>query len=199
MGAWLSPGVPQSARKFAKWSAIGALALGVLGQVAYHHLSAVHSARAPWPVVVLVSSLPVVVLSFGAALPHLLQGEHGEPNAVSEVRPEGAPETLLAPAPESGSIAVRGTALVDAPASTVRSAAVSGPRVQRVNAKATIKRPKPVDLAMFYAADLEVGAVPSLRRIRADLHVGQDKAKQIQTDLTAAPSAAAPKPAPVAA
>lgn len=62
MGAWLSPGVPQSARKFAKWSAIGALALGVFGQVAYHLLSAAHAARAPWPVVVLVSSLPVIVL-----------------------------------------------------------------------------------------------------------------------------------------
>jgi hypothetical protein len=95
MGAWLSPGVPQSARKFAKWSAIGALTLGMLGQVAYHLLSAAHASRAPWPVVVLVSSLPVVVLGFGAALSHLLRGEHEAPQTVPEVSPESAPELLL--------------------------------------------------------------------------------------------------------
>jgi hypothetical protein len=185
MGAWLSPGVPESARKFAKWSAIGSLTLGMLGQVAYHLLSAAHATRAPWPVVVLVSSLPVIVLGFGAALSHLLRAEHGEPKAVIEVRPEGALEPLSAPVPERESIAVRGTALVHAPASTVRSPAVSAPRLRRVNAKAAVKRPKPADPAMLYAADLEVGALPSLRRIRADLHVGQDKAKQIQAELTA--------------
>jgi hypothetical protein len=46
---------------------------------------------------------------------------------------------------------------------------------------------------------MAAGEVPSLRRIRADMHVGQDKAKVIQTELTAALSAAAPKPALVAA
>jgi hypothetical protein len=39
LGAWLSPGVPRSARRFAKWSATGSLMLGMLGQVAYHLLS----------------------------------------------------------------------------------------------------------------------------------------------------------------
>ena len=58
--AWLTPGVVESARKFARWSAIGSLALGMLGQVVYHLLSAAHAIRAPWPVVVLVSCLPVV-------------------------------------------------------------------------------------------------------------------------------------------
>ncbi len=40
MSAWLSPATPGTARSFAKWSALGALALGMLGQVAYHLLSA---------------------------------------------------------------------------------------------------------------------------------------------------------------
>ena len=44
----------------------------MLGQVVYHLLSAVHAIRAPWPVVVLVSCLPVITLGFGAALTHLL-------------------------------------------------------------------------------------------------------------------------------
>lgn len=51
----------------------------MLGQVAYHLLSAVHAVRAPWPVVVLVSSPPMIVLGFGAALSHLLRGEESAP------------------------------------------------------------------------------------------------------------------------
>jgi hypothetical protein len=76
LGAWLAPAeVPELARRFAKRSAIGALALGMLGQVIYHLLAAAHAARAPWPVVVLVSCMPVVTLGFGAALTHLLRSE----------------------------------------------------------------------------------------------------------------------------
>src|SRR5262249_18944052 len=61
LGAWLAPlEVPQRARRFARRSAIGALVLGMTGQVAYHLLAAAHAAMAPIPVVVLVSCLPVV-------------------------------------------------------------------------------------------------------------------------------------------
>jgi len=49
---WLTPGVSETTRKFAPWSAIGSLALGMLGQVVYHLLRAAHASRAPWPVVV---------------------------------------------------------------------------------------------------------------------------------------------------
>ena len=40
LGAWLTPGTPERARTFARRSAIGALALGMLGQVVYHLLAA---------------------------------------------------------------------------------------------------------------------------------------------------------------
>lgn len=169
LAAWLSPGVPQSARTFAKWSAIGALTLGMLGQVAYHLLSAAHAARAPWPVVVLVSSLPVVVLGFGAALSHLLRGAEGVSASAPEVHPEGVPEPLSATAPES------------APVSAPKSA-------PRVKAKSGVKRtakPRQADPVDLYAAELAAGEVPSLRRIRADFHIGQPKAQQIQAELTA--------------
>ncbi|HEY2552439.1 MAG TPA: hypothetical protein VGI64_17870 [Streptosporangiaceae bacterium] len=73
LGAWLSAPADSPARTFARRSAIGALLLGMLGQVAYHVLAASHAHRAPWPVVVLVSCLPVVTLGFGAALTHLLR------------------------------------------------------------------------------------------------------------------------------
>jgi len=173
MGAWLSPGVPQLARGFAKWSAIGSLTLGMLGQVAYHLLSAAHAARAPWPVVVLVSSLPVIVLGFGAALSHLLRGEDGEPEAVPAHVPEPLPVPVSDSAPQG------------APVSAPESGRSTAPQVR---AKAPVKRAvkaKELHPAALYSADLARGEVPSLRRIRADMHVGQDKAKVIQTGLTA--------------
>src|SRR6266446_4888790 len=40
LGAWLTPGTPERARSFARRSAAGALALGMLGQVVYHLLAA---------------------------------------------------------------------------------------------------------------------------------------------------------------
>jgi hypothetical protein len=114
LGAWLTPGTPQRARMFARRSAIGALVLGALGQVVYHLLAAAHATRGPWPVVVLVSCLPVVTLGFGAALTHLLrvpdeppaapqvveedQGEE-ESQQVPEIEPEPVCDAVPAPVP----------------------------------------------------------------------------------------------------
>lgn len=71
---WLSGSThTDRARRFAKWSALGSLALGMVGQVAYHLMSAASVTQAPWPVTTLVSCLPVVVLGSGAALAHLVR------------------------------------------------------------------------------------------------------------------------------
>ncbi len=134
LGAWLTPGTPERARSFARRSAVGALALGMLGQVVYHLLAAAGAQRAPWPVVVLVSCLPVVTLGFGAALTHLLR----------EAVPAGVPAV---PAPDPG-----------------------------LNGHAHAA-------AELFAADLEAGRVPGIRAIRSGLHVGQDKASQVQAHL----------------
>ena len=70
---WLSGQVVHDgARRFAKWSAIGSLLLGGLGQVAYHLLVAAGVTRAPWQITTVVACLPVAVLGMGAALAHLL-------------------------------------------------------------------------------------------------------------------------------
>lgn len=182
MGAWLSPGVPESARRFAKWSAIGSLALGMLGQVAYHLLSAAHAVRAPWPVVVLVSSLPVVVLGFGAALTHLLRDA---PEPVPVAAPVSAPEPLPAPVPESALEGAPDRVPDNAHESTSKIAPKSAPGVKPQSAAKRTAKAKQADPVDLYAAELASGEVPSLRRIRADMHVGQDKAKTIQTELTA--------------
>ena len=97
LGAWLTPGTPERARTFARRSAIGALVLGMLGQVVYHLLNAAHATRAPWPVVVLVSCLPVVTLGFGAALTHLLRkASVGGGVRMSPDSPSDVPGAVLA-------------------------------------------------------------------------------------------------------
>ena len=75
--AWLASSrvIGSRTRRFARWSAIGALGLGVAGQVAYHLLAEFHITRAPWPVTTLVASLPVVVLGLGTALAHMLRAD----------------------------------------------------------------------------------------------------------------------------
>jgi hypothetical protein len=107
LGAWLTPGAPPSARRFARRSALGALGLGMAGQVIYHLLAAAHAARAPWPVVVLVSCLPVLTLGFGAALTHLLRTGHADssedgqqtdtaPDTTTDTHPVTGPDTTTA-------------------------------------------------------------------------------------------------------
>ena len=155
LGAWLTPGTPERARSFARRSAVGALALGMLGQVVYHLLAAAGAARAPWPVVVLVSCLPVVTLGFGAALTHLLRSpaEAQITRAASDFEP----------VPEHVPAGVPGPDPVPAPGYTLNG---HGHEAERV-----------------FADELAAGDVPSIRRIRAELHVGQPRARQVQAHL----------------
>ena len=69
---WLSGRVTGDARNFAKRSAIASLAVGALGQIAYHLMTAWHWTAAPWPVTAVVACIPVAVLGMGAALAHLM-------------------------------------------------------------------------------------------------------------------------------
>jgi hypothetical protein len=94
LGAWLSPrAVPAAARRWAKLSAIAALLLGMTGQAAYHLLNAAGTQRAPWPVVVVVSCMPVVVLGCAAALTHLLRTRPDTASADTADTPDTAPDT----------------------------------------------------------------------------------------------------------
>jgi len=75
--AWLSTSsmVSDRTRRFARWSAIGSLLLGMAGQVAYHLLAQDRVAHAPWGVTTAVSCLPGLVLGMGAALAHMLRAD----------------------------------------------------------------------------------------------------------------------------
>jgi hypothetical protein len=106
-GRWLSSGT----RAFAKWSAIGSLALGMAGQVAYHLLVTFELKTTPWQIVTAVSCLPVLVLGMGVGLGHMLARDaHAVPateenssveagaEAVPAGVPNGTPEPEAAPA-----------------------------------------------------------------------------------------------------
>ena len=77
--AWLSGehAISGRTRRFAKWSAICSFALGMAGQVAYHLVAQAGAARAPWPVTMIVSCLPVLVLAIGTTLAHMLRADAG--------------------------------------------------------------------------------------------------------------------------
>jgi hypothetical protein len=72
LGAWLTPGTPSKAA---------------------------HATRAPWPVVMLVSCIPVVTLGFGAALTHLLRAAP-VPVQASEPVPAALPVQPAPPGPD---------------------------------------------------------------------------------------------------
>ena len=94
--AWLasSPVVSDRTRRFARWSAIGSLLLGMAGQVAYHLLTEAHATRAPWQVTTLVSCLPVLVLGMGTALAHLVRSDASAASGWQDsLEPAGAVRT----------------------------------------------------------------------------------------------------------
>ena len=146
LGAWLNPATTGAARTFARRSALGALLLGMTGQVAYHLLAATGAVRAPWPVVVLVSCMPVVTLGFGAALTHLLRVPPAAPAGV-----QAAPAALA----------------------NGHSAPEGGPEAARL-----------------FAAELARGELPSVRRVRREMHLGQPRAQEMRAYLSALTAAA---------
>lgn len=70
--------ITRAARRFAWISSVAALALGMVGQVAFHLMAADGLTAAPWPIVAAVSCLPVLVLGVASVLWHLA-GQHPDP------------------------------------------------------------------------------------------------------------------------
>lgn len=72
---WLSGKARGKARRMARNSAIAAMAVGALGQIAYHVMAAAGVGVAPWWITAGVACLPVAVLGMGAALAHMVRAE----------------------------------------------------------------------------------------------------------------------------
>jgi hypothetical protein len=89
---WLS-NKPLSAEtlKFARRSAIGALVLGALGQIAYHLLAAAKAPHAPMWVTTIVACFPVAVLGLGTTLAHLVHRDARIPNDAGEPEQDVVP------------------------------------------------------------------------------------------------------------
>lgn len=97
---WLTRPKGAPGRRFAAVSAVGSLIVGAGGQIAYHLMQALGVTAAPWWLVALVATLPVVVLGFGTGLAHLTSA-HAEPAPAPVAAPE--PEVVFAevePEPE---------------------------------------------------------------------------------------------------
>lgn len=69
---WLSAGSSQRTSIFAGISSIASLVVGGAAQVAYHLLKAAGYSHAPWPVVMAVALVPVVVLALASVLAKLV-------------------------------------------------------------------------------------------------------------------------------
>jgi len=152
----------------------------MLGQVVYHLLSAAHATRAPWPVVVLVSCLPVVTLGFGAALTHLLRD-----TAADDV-PGPVPIPVLDEAAET--VAAVTADAVPAPVPEVAAGTVAR-RARRRPGNAHARKAE-----RKYAADLADGRVPSLRAVMRDLSLGQPKAREVRAHLASLATASGEVP-----
>jgi len=204
LGAWLSPGrVSERARLFARRSAIGSLALGMAGQVAFHLLSAAHAERAPWPVTVLVACMPVCTLGLGVALTHLLRAgdgdgdmsgdRHGEPSSLapqtafptgSQTGPNTGPGTPERTGSSGAAEPAGATPVVPVPESTAEPVRPKAPnRSGKRNANRNARRTTDRDAEEEFATEIAAGTVPTLYQIRTRLHVGNDRAKQLRQHI----------------
>jgi len=184
--AWLASEHTISARtrRFAKWSAIFSFALGMAGQVAYHLLAQADAARAPWPITMIVSCLPVLVLAMGTTLAHMLRAD------TTKGAPEnraGGPPTLSSsgdrsrPGPDqvTGSETLAGS---DRPART----GITTPQTTRPNARAAQQR---LEHARLVGRRLAAAGKPVSRRtlrgngVQGSNETLNDLARKINAEL----------------
>lgn len=194
--AWLVSGVSAAARTFAKRSAIGALLLGMAAQVVLHLLEAAGYTRAPWPVVVAVSCMPVITLGFAAALAHLLSVPAAYPDTGTDtaagtdrVRSEYAEtraerltiesERLAAASVPAAVPAVPGAGTPDTEAGTRADDGdpdLDYELAEMIDSDAEVKP---------FRDQVERGETPGIRQIRDALACGQPKAQRVQARLEA--------------
>ena len=191
--AWLGgePSVSGRTRRFAKWSVICSLALGMAGQVAYHLLAQAGAARAPWPVTTLVSCLPVLVLAMGTTLAHMLRAD-ADTAADTLDNGTGGPAVSRSPAWSAGDQAgaPRDQAAPQAPVAGPGPAAgaTTAPQ-QDHDARAATAHPSGIGQARLAASRLTAAGKPVSRRalrsagIRGSNHALGALARTINAEL----------------
>ena len=166
--AWLSPSTAVSprTRRFARWSAIGSLVLGMAGQVAYHLLTQAHSRHAPWGITTAVSCLPVLVLGMGAALAHMIRADACNPDQRDRTMPPGPGQAAdhqvqSAAARDRAGGTIRPDKIAEATATAARLAA-SGHRISRRSLRSAGLHGSNADLGLL--AQLMGAQMPSSKK-----------------------------------
>jgi hypothetical protein len=102
-------------------------------------------------------------------------------------RAERAPEEVTEPVPEAAPEPASESTPETAPESVTESVPASTPKPRtRSTRKATPKSAPKVTPEVHFADEIASGELPSIRRIRSELHVGQDRGKEILAELTSA-------------
>lgn len=166
-------------RQWARTSALGALALGCLGQVAFHLLSAARWVQAPWPVVTAVSCIPVASLALAAALAHMIR---------ADVRraAEGDLDDSEAPREVTGAMTPEVT---PRPPVQVTPKPVSGqaPKVTQVRprrpAQAKPERISDADLKAEIRSALTDGTAPSVNAVAKAVGRGRDRVRPLLEEV----------------
>src|SRR5690606_23752631 len=102
MYAWLAAAhLSTSTRRFAKWSALGSLVLGMAGQAAYHVMASQGTVKAPVEIVIVVSAIPVIVLGLGTGLAHAMRKDwHAYQSTLQVARADAGTDVPEVPAVE---------------------------------------------------------------------------------------------------
>jgi hypothetical protein len=166
--AWLSGehAISGRTRRFAKWSAICSFALGMAGQVAYHLLAQAGAVRAPWPVTMIVSCLPVLVLGMGTTLAHMLRADAGT-TADTPDHETGGPAVSRSPAwsaEDQAGVVQDQTAPQAPPAGSGPSARTRTAPQQEHDARAATAIPSGIGQARVAARRLTAAGRPVSRR-----------------------------------
>lgn len=182
-------------RRWARVSAVGALALGCLGQVAFHLLSAARVVAAPWPVVTAVSCLPVVSLALAAALAHMIRadvsdGTEGDP-ADGETPPEITAGTVPEATPEPPVQVTPVPVSSQAPAVIPSQPEPSVPSVRQVRSRSKVQvksaRISDADLKDEIRSALAAGTAPSVSAVAKTLGRGRDRVRPLLEEVRASP------------
>ncbi len=167
--AWLATehAVSARTRRFAKWSAVFSMTLGMAGQVTYHLLAQAGVTRAPWPITTAVSCLPVLVLAMGTALAHMLRADADTTTDASGDGTAG-PVTPPSPAwsPEDQAGLAQDQSARQAPLATAGLPDMTRTVPQRDHDAARIRTPglSEIDQARLAASRLTAAGKPISRR-----------------------------------
>jgi Protein of unknown function (DUF2637) len=150
---------------------LGVSVAGNIGHVAGHSLT--NRATAAVPPLAAAAALAVGL----GVLKRVVDAHHRS-------APEEPPESAPAPAPDGAPEVHPDIASAPAPGAPALNGRAHPKRTRARTRQRTPGAPvTDTDAALHYASELAAGSIPSQRRIRADLHVGQDRAREIRAHL----------------